>query len=64
MLISSNYLVNPYAPDLVVVSETISRRYELSDGYLECVNTNLIEKNTLKLTATDGSTMCQSIINF
>ncbi|CAD8136573.1 unnamed protein product [Paramecium octaurelia] len=64
MLISSNYLVNPYAPDVVVVSETISRRYELSDGYLECQNTNLIEKNTLKLVATDGNSICQSIINY
>ncbi|CAD8138370.1 unnamed protein product [Paramecium pentaurelia] len=64
MLISQNYIVNPYAPDLVVVSETISRRYELSDGYLECQNTNLIEKNTLKLVANDGSSTCQSIINF
>ncbi|CAD8054095.1 unnamed protein product [Paramecium sonneborni] len=64
MLISSNYLVNPYAPDIVIVSQTISRRYELSDGYLECQNENLIQKNTLKLTATDGYQMCQTIINY
>ncbi|CAD8142567.1 unnamed protein product [Paramecium octaurelia] len=64
ILISSTLLVNPFAPDVIVVSPTLTRRYELSDGYLASENSVQIEKSTLTLYGTDGNKICSSKINY
>ncbi|CAD8135596.1 unnamed protein product [Paramecium octaurelia] len=64
MLISSTILVNPFAPDVIVVSSTLTRRYELSDGYLASENSVQIEKSTIKFYGTDGTKICSSEINY
>ncbi|CAD8043970.1 unnamed protein product [Paramecium primaurelia] len=64
ILISSTILVNPYAPDVIVVSNTLTRRYELSDGYLASENSVQIEKSTITLYGTDGTKTCSCKINY
>jgi len=64
ILISSTILVNPFAPDVIVVSSTLTRRYELSDGYLASENSVQIEKSTITLYGTDGTKTCSCKINY
>lgn len=64
ILISETVLINPFAPDVIVVSESLTRRYELSDGYLASENSVSIEKSTITLYGTDGTKTCSSKINY
>jgi hypothetical protein len=55
VLISDTFLINPYAPDFVLISNLITRRYELTDGYLATDSDTTTGSSTYKFTATDGT---------
>lgn len=53
---TKNYLVNPYEPDVVAISNSWTRRYEIGYARISVYSTvATLEENTVKFTASDAS---------